>query len=142
MEVVANKLRLGEGLRHDHGRPAMAASHITNLRAGGQLGHHPVECRQPVLHKVVEVARSEETRRRTKQARAIVAPGDTPPFLNASWTRGWASDHATTPSKAPIIATGLSSIASIIACSGGSANFRVAEFSNRGRRRKPFVQRA
>src|SRR3954470_5608627 len=81
MEVVANELRLGEGLRHDHGRPAMAASHITNLRAGGQLGHYPVECRQPVLHKVVEITRSEETRSRAKQARAIVAPGDTSTLL-------------------------------------------------------------
>src|SRR5260370_14596487 len=98
MEVVANELRLGEGLRHYHSRPAMAASHIGNLAACGQPGHYPVECRQPVLHKVVEIARSEEPRSRTKQAGAIAAPGDPTTLLKCLLHPWWLGirprDHA------------------------------------------------
>src|SRR6266481_3026969 len=75
----------------------MAASHVGNLGACGQPGPYPVECGQPVLHKVVEIARSEETRSRTKQARAIVAPGDPTTLLKCllhPWLGIRPRDHA------------------------------------------------
>jgi hypothetical protein len=49
MEVVADELRIGEGLGHQHRGPAMAAPDIGHFGAALQLFDDTVERREPVI---------------------------------------------------------------------------------------------
>src|SRR5215472_4310065 len=75
----------------------MAASHIADHRACGQLGYYPIERGQPILDKIMEVAWAEKPCSRTKQARAVVTPGHTPAPLESllhPWLRVRPCHHA------------------------------------------------
>src|ERR1700730_11647121 len=56
VEVVADELRVGEGLRHQDGGPTMAAPDIGDFRALLPFFDYAVERGKPIAHQVVVVA--------------------------------------------------------------------------------------
>src|SRR5207237_10519089 len=61
MEIVTNELRIGEGLGHQHGRPAMAAPDIGDFGTTLQFFDDAGERRKPIVHQIVVVAGTEKT---------------------------------------------------------------------------------
>src|SRR6266481_3691334 len=55
MEVVADELRIGESLGHQHGGPAVTAPDISYLRAAFQLVDNTIKRGEPIAHQVVVV---------------------------------------------------------------------------------------
>jgi len=74
MEVVADELRVGEGLGHQHGGPAVSAPDIGDFGAALQLFDEAVERRKPVAHQIVVVAGAEKARDRAKETARVIAP--------------------------------------------------------------------
>src|SRR6478752_2780223 len=57
----------------------MAAADISDFGAIPKFGDDTIKRRQPVLDKVIEIPWPEEPRRRTEQARSVIAPINTAP---------------------------------------------------------------
>jgi len=60
MEVVANELRIGKGLGHQHGGSAVTAPDIGHLGAALQFFDDTVERRESVADEVIVIARTEK----------------------------------------------------------------------------------
>ncbi len=58
--VGTDERGLGEGLGHDDRRGTVPTSHVRDVPACFELGHHAVECRQPLGHQMGVVAGPEE----------------------------------------------------------------------------------
>src|ERR1700732_4377455 len=78
MEIVTNELRIGEGLGHQHGGPAVAAPDISDFGAALQLVYDPVERGEPIAHQIVVVAGAEKTCYRAEEAARVIAPRHAP----------------------------------------------------------------
>src|ERR1700749_1321869 len=81
MEVVTDEFRIWESLRHQHGGPAMTASHIGDGRPAVQFVNDALKSRKPVWHEVVVITWAEEAGDGAEHAASEVAPFNPPTCL-------------------------------------------------------------
>jgi hypothetical protein len=72
--VEADEAAVGEGLRHQDGRGAVAAADVRHLGAARELLGHAVQSRQPILHQEGRVAAAEEALDAAEQALVVLVP--------------------------------------------------------------------
>ena len=93
VEIEADEAAFGKGLGHQQRRKADAAADIGHLRAGLQPLLDAVERRNPRLHDIVDIARTEERASGAEQAAGMIAPPHAGAFAKALLDLALGLDH-------------------------------------------------